>query len=273
MLHCVTMVNTKKASSKSKSTANVTILKSTPTPEIPTATRPHENDQILLETIRTIVKNELAAHEVGIKELINSNMKSTNKRLDKLSTEMSELTKSLEHTQDQLHDELKTIKTDIKDLDSAVKEIEQKIEEYPNINKKLIELDDRSRKNNIRIDGIVEMPNETWEECEIKVQEMFKMKMGIEENIEIDRCHCIIPKKKDLTRPRTIICRLTKSKEKQKILINAKVLIDTGIFIYKDYCKDIMRVRKRLWEQVLNYRKQDKIAYLNYRIIVVRNKR
>ena len=112
---------------------------------------------------------------------------------------MTELTKSLEHTQDQLDDKLKTIKTDIKNLDR---------EEYPSINKKLVELEDRSRRNNIRIDGIVEMPNETWEECEIKVQEMFKMKMGIEENIEIDRCHCITPKKKYPTFPQTIICRL-----------------------------------------------------------------
>ena len=114
----------------------------------------------------------------------------------------------------------------------------------------------------------METPNKTWEECEIKVQEKFKMKMGIEENIEIDRCHRITPKKKDPTRPRTIICRLTKFKEKQKILINAKVLKDTGIFIYEDYCKDTMSVRKKLWEQVLNYRKQDKNAYLNYRSIV-----
>ena len=93
-------------------------------------------------------------------------MKSTNERLDKLSTEMTELTKSLEHTQDQLDNELKTIKTDIKNLDSTVKEIEQKIEEYPNINKKLIELGDWSRKSDIRIDGIVQTPNETWKECD-----------------------------------------------------------------------------------------------------------
>ena len=115
------MVNTKKASSKSKPTPNMTILKSTPTPETLTATRPNENDQILLETIRTIVKDELPAHDAAIKKLINSNMKSTNKQLDKLSTEMAELTKSLEHTQDQLDDELKTIKTDIKHLDNTVK--------------------------------------------------------------------------------------------------------------------------------------------------------
>ena len=138
----------------------------------------------------------------------------------------------------------------IQNLDSTVKEIKQRIEEYPaDINKKLIELEDRSRINNICIDRIVESPKERWEECEMKVQELFKMKMEIEEidwglNIEIDHCHCINPKKKDPTCPQTIICRLTKFKEKQKILINANVLKDTVIFIYEDYCKDTMSIRK-----------------------------
>ena len=60
----------------------------------------------------------------------------------------------------------------IKNLDSTVKEIKQRIEEYPaDINKKLIELEDRSRINNICIDRIVESPKERWEECEMKVQE------------------------------------------------------------------------------------------------------
>ena len=63
---------------------------------------------------------------------------------------MTESTKSLEHDQDELDEELKTTKTDTKDLDSAVKEIEQNIENYPNINKKLIQLKDRSSGDNIR---------------------------------------------------------------------------------------------------------------------------
>ena len=83
--------------------------KSTPIPETPTAPCPHENDQILFETSRTIVKDKLSAHEAATEEILNSNMKSTNERLEKLSTEMAELTKSLEHTQDQLDDQLKTI--------------------------------------------------------------------------------------------------------------------------------------------------------------------
>ena len=69
-----------------------------------------------------------------------------------------------------------------------------------------------SRRNNIYIDGIVETPHEILEECEIKVEEMFKMKMVIEENVETDHCHPVIPKKKDPTLLRTIICRLTKFK-------------------------------------------------------------
>ena len=121
------MVKTKKASCKSKSTPNVIIFPLTPTPETLIATRPHENDQILLETIRTILKDKLAAHKAAIKELKNSKMKSTNERLVTLSTEMTELTKSLEHTQDQLDNKLKTIETDIKNLDNTVKEIEQKL--------------------------------------------------------------------------------------------------------------------------------------------------
>ena len=63
------MVNTKKVSSKDKSTRNVTILKLTPTPETRAAPRPHENDQVTLETIRKIVKDELPAHETPIEEI------------------------------------------------------------------------------------------------------------------------------------------------------------------------------------------------------------
>ena len=59
----------------------------------------YRQQHIHMKTIRffckLIVKDEPAAHEAAIKELINSNMKSTNEQLGKLSTETAELTKSL----------------------------------------------------------------------------------------------------------------------------------------------------------------------------------
>ena len=54
---------------------------------------------------------------------------------------------------------------------------------------KLTELEDRSRRNNLRIDGVEETPNETWEICEGKVQDIVKNKLGITAEIEFDRCH------------------------------------------------------------------------------------
>ena len=74
-------------------------------------------------------------------------------------------------------------------------------------------------------------------------------------------------------RPRTIICRLLRFKDKQRIIQGSKKLKNAGIFIYEDFCKDIMDLRKQLWEKVLEHRANNKISYLNYRSIVVRNQR
>ena len=94
------------------------------------------------------------------------------------------------------------------------------------VSAKLVELEDRSRRNNLRIDGIKEEPNETWEACEKKIQDIIADKMGIESDVEIDRCHRIGPRKtktgQNQDRPRTVVCRLNRFKDKQHILNNAK---------------------------------------------------
>ena len=50
------------------------------------------------------------------------------------------------------------------------------------------------------------------------------------------------------SRPRTIICRLLRFKDKQTIIQSLKKLKNTGIFIYENFCKDTMDLRKELWE-------------------------
>ena len=57
------------------------------------------------------------------------------------------------------------------------------------VSKKLTELEDRSPRNNLRFDGLMEDPNETQDDCERKVQDVILNKLNIEGNIEIDRCH------------------------------------------------------------------------------------
>ena len=108
--------------------------------------------------------------------------------------------------------------------------------------------------------------------CEDSVKDLIKTKLEINDEVEIDRCHRM-GKFKDKKKPRSIVCRFLRFKDKQKILSNAKKLKNTGIFIYEDYCKETMYLRKSPWEEVLQHRQQNKIAYLNYRSVVVRERR
>ena len=57
------------------------------------------------------------------------------------------------------------MKKEIKILKTEVKSIEDDILNVDEVSVKLIELEDRSRRNNFRIDGIKEELNETWEAC------------------------------------------------------------------------------------------------------------
>ena len=111
---------------------------------------------------------------------------------------------------------------------------------------------DRSRGNNLRIDGIDEKPNEMWVECESHVQELIEVNLGITDAIEYKRCHRISAQTNFLKNQNCSgarICKVTKFKDKHKILKYAKCLKDTGIFIYQDFCKDTMDLRKKIMEQ------------------------
>ena len=48
-------------------------------------------------------------------------------------------------------------------------------------------MDKQSRRNNIRVNGILESSRKTWEEAEEKVKDSVKTKLGID--IDIERAH------------------------------------------------------------------------------------
>ena len=57
------------------------------------------------------------------------------------------------------------------------------------VEKKLTDLEDRSRRNNLRIDGVAEENGETWDDCERKVKEIIMDKLELENDIIIERAH------------------------------------------------------------------------------------
>ena len=88
------------------------------------------------------------------------------------------------------------------------------IEEAENIHNKLVELEDRPRRYNIRIDWIKEHNKESWKEWKRRVHSMLKERLDIE-IVEIERAHRA--GRKDRNKLRTIVCKLLRFKNKQKI--------------------------------------------------------
>ena len=74
--------------------------------------------------------------------------------------------------------------------------------------------------------------------------------------------------RKSRSKPRIIVCKLLRFKDKRNIFSKAKLLKGINIFINEDYCQDTVEYRKKFWEEVKTLQSQGKIAYLNYRSIV-----
>ena len=118
----------------------------------------------------------------------------------------------------------------------------------------LIDLEDRSRRYNLRTDGVTERKGETWEQCEEEIQNIFKKKLGLENN-DIERAHRSKGKTSS-NKPRTIVCKLWFYKQKKEVLKNVKKLKGCNIFINEDFCFETMQRRKELWEEVKRLRSE-----------------
>ena len=138
---------------------------------------------------------------------------------------------------------------------------------------KIIDLEDRSRRNNLRVDGIKERPNETWENCKKELDTLFKEGLGIEDEVVIERANRVkTGKSKKGSTPRTDVCKILNYKDKVNILGNTKTLKRKNICINEDFCQPTFDHCKKLWKEVKRLREEGKIAYLQYRSIVGKRK-
>ena len=125
------------------------VMQNTPT----TLVQSDDNKYELVNTIRDIIKEELGEHEKKLNEILKSQLQNTNERLHKISNEVLEITKSLEFTQGKLDEELAIVKNDIPKIKPDMQVLEDDLLDPNEVSRKLIELEDRSRCNNLCFDG------------------------------------------------------------------------------------------------------------------------
>ena len=170
---------------------------------------------------------------------------------------MNELEKSMESTQNDLKERVNNVEENMCKVKEDLKEIyEYQIDpDYVNdsltdIRNKLTELEDKSRRNNKRIDGIAEEPGETCDECERKVQRLLSGELDIND-VVIERPHRVKvysseKKHSKKIRPRTVVCKLLSFIDKARIIKNSHRLKGTSYYLNEDFSKETLAYRKEL---------------------------
>ena len=95
-------------------------------------------------------------------------IKKSQEQIKELKKEVTDQKSSVEHAD-----------ADLNDLSDCLDEIYDYQVDPEYFTNKLIDLEDRPRRNNLRIDGISESRNETWEKCGEEIQKVFNEKLGI----------------------------------------------------------------------------------------------
>ena len=117
--------NSKQSSTKSKATTTPMSLRSSQlsvqnTPKTPNETN---NNEELVNIVRKVVKEELEDLEKKFSEILKSHLETVNKRLNKSSDEVAELTQSLEFTQAEVKEKIANIKDDFNQVKNEIQEL------------------------------------------------------------------------------------------------------------------------------------------------------
>ena len=117
-------------------------------------------------------------------------------RLEKLNKETEDLKISLETSQE-IFEKFQKVNDNLsKQKQKHKKDINELWKDNGQLCERLRGFEDRSRRDNLRIDGIAKMENETWEQTEEILQNLFKEKLQLE-NISVERAHRVGNKEKN----------------------------------------------------------------------------
>ena len=132
----------------------------------------------ILQEHETKQEGMFTKHEKSVLDLISGHQALLKQRLDQLcdsltsvKTDVEELEESLSFTQNDIDQRFSNINKKVQSLEKEVGSTKEDIRVIQmteptwalEIHRKLVDLEDRSRRNNLRILGIKEDPRESWE--------------------------------------------------------------------------------------------------------------
>lgn len=229
-----------------------------------------------LDQQKTFDKELRQQQENNFKVCVRTLMDNTCTRMDAILKEVQELRISLQFTQKEV-DDLKAASTSLSsNCKSNEMDIHKLAESMIAIDNKADILEGQSRSHNVMIDGIPESENERRSDSEEKVPTLFKEKLDLDPHtIGIDRAQRVgkASTAADGThvrqRPRPVMVRLLRIKDRDTILSKAKMLRGSNIFINEDYPNSVRQKRKELLPKMKAARESGDTAFLRYDKLII----
>lgn len=226
---------------------------------------------------------------------LESAVNSLNKRIDELTirhlNEMTELryqhTQQMENLKRELEakhsQSLQDFKSSIEYTQGTVDDIKRELREEPHKTRptdkehelklnaitnqlhqaeiKIDYLENQSRRNNLRFEGIEESQRESWQTTEKKVIHLVTSKLGLPAP-DIERAHRI--GKHNSGKPTTIIVKFQHFKDCEAIMTAAHQVRNKNFVIYQDHSARVMQKRQELRPQLQVARDQGHCAFIAY---------
>ena len=213
----------------------------------------------------TALLQQQQEHFKGFVKII---MDSTNTRMETLTRELQDIKTSLQFTQKEV-DDIKTNNANQADrCNSMQTDLFRVCDSLLVVTDKMEYLEGQSRRNNLVFDGIMESPGETWAETEEKVKKVLAEKLQLKKDMEMERAHRTGKPGGD--RPRPIVVRFLRYKDRSTILQHTKNLKGSKIYINEDYTDAVRRKRKELMPDLRAARERGDIAYLRHDKLIIR---
>lgn len=224
----------------------------------------------LLDQQKDFYRTLLEQQEKNFKSCVQIIVDSSNKRIDDLSKQVYEFKVSLEMTQKEFDDFKISCGTWSKICRETRSDLDTICKSFNSITEKADYLEGQSRRNNIVVDGIKESVREKVSDSEDKVRKLFSEKLQLDHlKIELDWAHRTGKPATPSEKPRPIVVRILRLKDKLAVLDKAKNLKGSGIFINEDFSETVRQRRKDLLPAMKAARERGDIAYLRYDKLIV----
>lgn len=135
--------------------------------------------------------------------------------------------------------------------------------------RRVSDLECRSMRDNLLFTGVPEQHRENAEET---IKEIIETKMGIRQTIEFERVHRL-GNHAPSGRPRALVAKFSRFKDREMIRTNAKNLKGTNIGIHEQFSKEINDKRKILYPKFKRARENNQFAKLILDYLIVDNQK